>query len=181
MKHDGRAERWAIYFHRRIPVQAHYRIGGCRLTVRLPSAVFVLLIIAAAVAVIAGVLTGQLGFAVVLIFPVIYGSGPFAIIAVMLIFAAFIVLFLLPFAEHRNFEARYSFDRQTAPQVQAGDQEEGRKNMAATRKGGRFGGVIFIGPVPIIFGTDMKVLRYMFAAAGIMTALILILLLFNII
>ena len=148
----------------------------------LPLTLFVLLFTAAAITMIAGVLTGQLGLAVVFIFPVLYGSGPFAVIAVILIFAAFVALLslLMAFPEYRNSETSDFFKHQNVSTVQPPDQEEFSGNEVTPRRTGRLGGVIFIGPVPIIFGSDTKILRYMFAAAGIMAALILILFLFGI-
>jgi len=169
-------------FSQRIPAERHCRNGGCLLNRWLPLTLFVLLFTAAVTTIIAGVLTGQLGLAVVFIFPVIYGSGPFAVIAVILIFAAFAALLplLMTFPEYRNGDTRDFFNRQNVSTVQPPDHEEFSRNEAAPRRTGRFGGVIFIGPVPIIFGSDTKILRYMFAAAGIMAALILILFLFGI-
>ena len=119
---------------------------------------------AAAAVIAAGVGLGELHFGLLLFIPVVYGSGLAAGIAVLLVFAAFI-LFAVAFGrgieERADLESSYSAER--------------RERTTAVRKG--VGGVIFIGPLPIIFGSDRKIAGYMMILAVVILVLLVIALL----
>lgn len=135
-----------------------------------------ILIALAALSVLLGILSGQLGFAIVLIFPVIYGSGYYALITAAFIFGSFVALFLsfsYTLEERAVGSAAY---RSAAPDEGKGSQHEALWPTGEEgKKTSRFGGVIFIGPVPIIFGSNPGIVKYMFAAAAIMVVLIIVL------
>ncbi len=122
------------------------------------------MLVAAAAVIVVGVGLGELHFGLLLFIPVVYGSGLAAGIAALLIFAAFI-LFAVSFGrtaeEHAGPESTYSGDR--------------REAATAVRKG--VGGVIFIGPIPIIFGSDRKIAGYMMILAVVILVLLVIALL----
>lgn len=86
-----------------------------------------------AMALIAAVATGEAKFALVVIVPVIYGSGALVGGAILAIFAGVFLLFL-SFGSHD-------------PAV------EGKPNESSSRTKNEWGGVILIGPVPIVFGS----------------------------
>jgi uncharacterized protein (TIGR00304 family) len=122
------------------------------------------MLVAAAVFIAAGVGLGELHFGLLLFIPVVYGSGLAAGIAALLIFAAFI-LFAVSFGrgieEHADLENTNTGER--------------REQATAVRKG--VGGVIFIGPIPIIFGGDRKIAGYMMILAVVILVLLVIALL----
>jgi len=101
----------------------------------------------------AGVLTmalavarGEASVYMVLIIPVIVGTGPLAFLGVFLVFAGFLLTFLLwPF----RFEA----------------EPEGQDIRPVSSEGApparRWGGVLFLGPIPVIFGSDPRMTRTM--------------------
>jgi uncharacterized protein (TIGR00304 family) len=76
------------------------------------------------------VLEGQASLALVLIVPVIYGTGPLLAISVLMIFAGLALAFL------SFFQATPGTDTANAPR--------GKKE---------WGGVILIGPIPIVIGS----------------------------
>lgn len=122
-------------------------------------------ILAAAAAVIAaGVVFGELHVGLLLFIPVIYGSSVPAGIAALLIFVAFI-LFAVSFG--RSIEEGAETES-LSPEERGEHATERRKSI---------GGVIFIGPVPIIFGSDRKIAWYMMVIAVVILVLIVIALL----
>jgi len=102
---------------------------------------------------LAGVLTmafavsrGEANVYLVLVIPVIVGTGPLALLGVFLVFAGFLLTFLLwPF----RFEA----------------EPEGQDIRPVSSEGApparRWGGVLFLGPIPVIFGSDPRMTRMM--------------------
>lgn len=76
-------------------------------------------------------LQGQVSFAFVLIIPVIYGAGPLAALSMLMVFAGVMLLFL------SLFKSTVRMDALAAP-------ETAKKE---------WGGVILIGPVPIVIGS----------------------------
>jgi uncharacterized protein (TIGR00304 family) len=86
-----------------------------------------------AMALIAAVATGEAQFALVVIVPIIYGSGALVGGAILAIFAGVLLLFL-----------------SLSPHDPGA---EGKPDEGAPRAKSEWGGVILIGPVPIIFGS----------------------------
>jgi uncharacterized protein (TIGR00304 family) len=103
--------------------------------------------------VVAGVLTMAIAVAqrqatvyLVLFIPVIVGTGPLGFLGIILVFAGFLLTFLL-------WPARFAEDpgnRDALP--------TSREGAAPTR---RWGGVLFLGPIPVIFGSDPRITRTM--------------------
>jgi uncharacterized protein (TIGR00304 family) len=117
---------------------------------RLPG---ILLIALGIVLVAISVLTGEARVALVLIIPVIYGGGLLLLGGIICVVAGFLLLF----ASSTGVE-----DGETGAQP------------ASERKSG---GVLLIGPIPIIFGSDRKIALIAAAIALIVMALLIILLL----
>ncbi len=97
-----------------------------------------------------GLLTGEVRFALLLIFPVFYGSGVISGLAFTLIFLGFVLLFLEPFLSHKT-----SFDTKSPPITYSSEKnipQIYREKEVKTEK--KYGGLILIGPIPIVFGSD---------------------------
>ena len=102
---------------------------------------------------VAGVLTmalavtqGQANIYLVLVIPVIVGTGPLAFVGILLVFAGFLLTFLLwPSRFVEDLENRDALP--TSPEA------------AAPAR--RWGGVLFLGPIPVIFGSDPRMTRTM--------------------
>lgn len=117
----------------------------------------------AAVLIAAGVADGSLKIGFLLIVPVIYGSGVYAIVAALLVFGAFALFaFSAALPESGSGSQGYA------------DWHDAEKEQAQFRGRRRFGGIIFIGPIPIIFGSDRKLGAYLITAAIAVLVLLII-------
>ncbi|MFW6141507.1 MAG: TIGR00304 family membrane protein [Candidatus Saliniplasma sp.] len=86
--------------------------------------------------IILSVITGESQLALFLIFPVIYGAGVIMIVGILMIFLSFASLFfIIPFQD----------DTQSTE----------------IQKESNWGGIIFIGPIPIVMGKDRSVTKTM--------------------
>ena len=105
------------------------------------------------VSVLAGVLMmalavarGEASVYLVFIIPVIVGTGPLAFLGVFLVFAGFLLTFLL-------WPARFA------------EGPGNRDVLSASPEGAaparRWGGVLFLGPIPVVFGSDPRMTRTM--------------------
>ncbi|HEV8595394.1 MAG TPA: DUF131 domain-containing protein [Thermoplasmata archaeon] len=105
---------------------------------------------------------GQGQVHLVLIFPVFTGTGVVSFLGMMLVFAAFMLWFWsaarIPFATAQ----------QTPPQAAPPSSP-----AAAPGAAPKFGGVVFLGPFPIVFGSDRTVTKYMLVLGIAMTVLLL--------
>ena len=107
---------------------------------------------------------GEAVLYLVLIFPVIQATGPLAFGAIAAMFAG-LLLFFLAFALGPQPRP------ESAPGIAPGPPEALSVESAPTRRT-RAGGVIFLGPVPIIFGSDAQVARWMIVAAVVLFVLL---------
>jgi len=91
---------------------------------------------------------GEATLYLVLVFPVVTGSGPLMMAGVLLTFLGFFTTFLFwpghPVGTSAHEAAAHAAEDSSGP--------------APTR---RWGGVVFLGPVPIVFGSDPKMTRTM--------------------
>lgn len=89
--------------------------------------------------VVLAVLEGQMEMALFIVFPVIYGGGLIAGLGILLVFLGSVSLFLslIPFGTYEREEngPGYCLDRERDIKT---------------------GGVVLIGPIPIVFGSDWK-------------------------
>lgn len=102
---------------------------------------------------VAGVLTMALAIAraeasvyLVLVIPVIVGTGPLAFLAIILVFGGFLLTFLL-------WPSRIA--------AEPGSGEALPTSPEGTSPARRWGGVLFLGPIPVIFGSDPRMTRMM--------------------
>jgi len=89
-----------------------------------------------------GILTGEIEIGIVLIFPFIVGSGIHAFLGFISIFIA-IILFMI------GFVSKFSSD-----DLNVHKKDINQTNKKTSVKGG---GIILIGPIPIVFGTNWKI------------------------
>src|SRR3989442_12816543 len=87
----------------------------------------------------------------VLVIPVIVGTGPIAFLGIILVFAGFLLTFLL-------WPARFVED-------------PGKRDAAPTSPAGpapapRWGGVLFLGPAPVVLGAGPRVGRPVLPIGG---------------
>ncbi|KJE49040.1 MULTISPECIES: DUF131 domain-containing protein [Acidiplasma] len=92
-----------------------------------------------------------------LFFPFIISTNPVSIIPFLLIFIGFIMLFISPIFVLRNeYENKYD-DYYNNDIYQNLNQDKNVINEDKNKKNS-FGGLIMVGPIPIIFGNDKKMI-----------------------
>jgi uncharacterized protein (TIGR00304 family) len=106
------------------------------------------------------VAVGESQVHLVLLFPVVTGGGAIGLAGMALVFLAMFLGF-------------FSFARPFGTPTPA--EGPARPTGAATPPAPRakFGGVVFVGPIPIVFGSSPKISKVMLAAAVVMTILLL--------
>jgi uncharacterized protein (TIGR00304 family) len=131
---------------------------------RVAITLFLLLFVVAAAVQVAGVLSGSLHIGFFLLFPVIYGTGFTPLIAFILVIIAFMILFFIPFSAYEREPAHYEYEEQPVQYVE--------REPPPLQQSREFGGVIFIGPIPIVFGSSRRMTRYMIIAAAAVALLL---------
>jgi uncharacterized protein (TIGR00304 family) len=111
--------------------------------------------------IIASVITGESKIAIVVIIPVVYGGGILLLCGVLAIMAGIMLLFF----------SGSSGGAENDVEDGTGEAEDQTHSRA------RAGGVLLIGPVPIIFGSDKNMALVAAAIALIAMALIIMMLL----
>ncbi len=97
---------------------------------------------------------GEGGLALFFIFPVFYSTGLYGALGTLLIFAGIMLLFFYPFFSYPS----------TVPQNLEVYNEQRRCEPEQNPSKVHYGGVILIGPIPIVFGSDKNYAIY--AAIG---------------
>jgi uncharacterized protein (TIGR00304 family) len=107
---------------------------------------------------------GEAQVGIFLIFPFVSGGGLFMGLGMLLVLVGFVVLVLgvVRRFETMTFEDMIT-DEEPAPRPKKRPKTVGDEQVNAPRvsKGFKGGGVVFIGPVPIVFGHDAKVTKLM--------------------
>ncbi len=132
-----------------------------------------LLILAGIALLFYAVAIGEANASLFLIFPVIYGSGIYSLLAILLIMIGIILLFFAPFQSVReNMDNYYEENYDNYDYVNY-EEYEGAKDLEEHReKKVRYGGVVLIGPIPIVFGSDKNMAKLSILAAILMLAAI---------
>ena len=107
---------------------------------------------------------GQGSAGICLVFPFYIGTGIYSAIGILLIMAAFFLFF---FATVHSIDTEFVAEAQP---VHPPPEEIYTKGHRSEIKGG---GVIFIGPVPIVFGTDTNIAGWMLIVAAVITGIII--------
>lgn len=101
---------------------------------------------------------GEATLYLIVIIPAVVGSGPLAFLGILLVFAGFFLTFFLWTAG--------------APPLEAAPTD--RSIMAApgippeVPRPRRWGGVVFLGPIPLVFGSDPQMTRTMLILGAIL-------------
>src|SRR5438093_4702780 len=93
---------------------------------------------------------GEANVYLVLVIPVIVGTGPLALLGVFLVIAGFLLTFLL-------WPSRLV--------AEPGDRGVSPVSPEGAPPARRWGGVLFLGPIPVIFGSDPRITRMMLLIA----------------
>jgi len=117
----------------------------------------------------AAAVSGEAQVQLFIIFPVISGNSLLFILGVLLIVASFILGFVL---------AATSIT-ETEPTPPPGSTGATAQTEETPQKKTRFGGVVLIGPVPIVFGSDRRMALTMLLLAIVLIAIVLALVLVN--
>jgi len=104
---------------------------------------------------------GEAVLYLVLIFPVIQATGLLAFGAIAAMFAGLLLVFVA-----------FALGPPRAPPVAIPSPEAPPAERLPTRRT-RAGGVVFLGPVPIVFGSDAQVARWMVVVAVVLFVLLL--------
>ena len=124
--------------------------------------------------VVLSVLRGEGSAGIAVCVPFFWGTGPLASLGVLCFFIGVVLLFLGMVRSAAEASDAGELDEQAAPDGHRGTAVPKSTAEAAPRV--RAGGVILIGPVPIVFGSDPGISRTMFyLALGLMAALIVVL------
>jgi len=120
------------------------------------------LFVAGVAAIAIALARGEATLSLVLIFPVLTADGAWAVLGIALVVAAFFATFLT----------------WTAPVEAAPEPIPPPPTMPAQPQPSpqrRWGGVVFLGPIPIVFGSDARVTRWMlFLGVLLFVALLLL-------
>lgn len=121
-----------------------------------------------------GALQGDLQVALFLVFPVVYGSGPWAVLGIGLLMAGFVAFFLGTAADLAQEPRRGTGTRRDpfGPEPDEGRDEpwgEGESGEDDSRFGA--GGVVMLGPIPIVLGSDKRTTLVAMGLAVLLMAL----------
>ncbi|NOQ53004.1 MAG: DUF131 domain-containing protein [Thermoplasmata archaeon] len=129
-------------------------------------ALSILMVVAGIALIVWAGLRGEAEFYLVLIIPVISGSGGvFAAGVLLLIFGIMLLFFAMSLRSVERYPDQTPQARPPARSPRTGEPPTGG--------GARWGGVVFIGPIPITFGSGPRMGRLMVVAAIIMALLML--------
>jgi len=104
---------------------------------------------------------GEATLYLVLVIPVITGTGPLALLGIVLIFLGFMGSFL--------------FLPVLGPSSPPRDVRDVSRVPPEADTGRRWGGVVFLGPFPIVFGSDPRITRIMFLLGLVLFVALLVL------
>jgi len=107
---------------------------------------------------------GEAALNLFLVFPIVTASGPWGFLGIVLIVAGFAAFF---FTWPSWGEIPQTSVRATAVPPPP--------TATAATPSRRWGGVVFLGPVPIVFGSDAKVAQWMLLAGAILFVALLVL------
>lgn len=126
------------------------------------------LIVAGAAVLAVALAQGEATLSLFVIFPVITAAGPWAGLGILLLVAGFFSLFLtLPLWLGPSGTEPIELQSGIPPTATAPPPPSGSPR--------RWGGVVFLGPVPIVFGSDAKVAKWMFVVSAILFVALVVL------
>lgn len=109
--------------------------------------------------IILSALSGEGSFGLILFIPYFQGSGLLSLLGILCIMLSFFILFF-GIASRAVDSDEYYKSREIADDFLEGEKES------------EFGGVIFIGPIPIVFGSNKKITLWMIVVAFVVAVII---------
>lgn len=106
------------------------------------------------VALALAVARGEASVYLILIVPAVVGTGPLAFLGILLVFLGFFLTFFLGTAAAPPPAIEPAEIPAIAPQ--------------GSQKARRWGGVVFLGPIPLVFGSDPQMTRWMLILGAIL-------------
>ena len=105
--------------------------------------------------IVLSILKGRAEVGLFLIFPVVFGGGLYLLLGVLFIIVSFVLPFIISFI---------------------GNEKSSRRDYEVEKKESekKYGGVIFIGPIPIVFGKDKSITAKMMYIGLVIAVLLLI-------
>jgi uncharacterized protein (TIGR00304 family) len=94
----------------------------------------------------------------IVIVPVVVGTGPLALLGILLVFVGFFLTFFL-------WNAGTPLPLVAPMEVPETPAFEAAERVPPKR---RWGGVVFLGPIPLVFGSDPQMTRLMLVLGGIL-------------
>jgi len=119
-------------------------------------------LLAGLVALAVAVARNEASLALVFVVPVVIASGPLAVLGILLIFVGFFLTFL-------------SWSAGPMPPPAAGPTEVPSGAPPEPSRSRRWGGVLFLGPIPLVFGSDPEMTRMMLILGVILFLALLVL------
>lgn len=113
--------------------------------------------------------TGQASGYIFVVIPVFASSSPYALAGMLSLFAGIFLLFY-------SVASPITLEQPGARPSKA--PQAGASATAPPTGGKKFGGVVFLGPIPIVFGSDKKVAKWMLLLAIVLVILLIIAFLF---
>lgn len=116
--------------------------------------------------------SGDAEFYLFIIFPVITGTGPIFAGGALLFMVGLIVTFLgLSMRTAERMAMEYS---EAPPETAAPPGHAPHAGAPAPRGGPEFGGVIFLGPIPIVFGKGQRTSKWMLIGSIVFGILLIV-------
>jgi len=136
--------------------------------VRAASAIGPVLIVLGVVVLVVAFLRGEATLSLFVIFPVITATGGWAAVGVLLIIAGFFAFFL-------TLPSWIGELRPAGPSREPSGLENPASPQLPQVRPRRFGGVVFLGPIPIVFGSDATVAKWMLVVGVLLFVALLVL------
>ena len=124
------------------------------------------LFVAGVASLVMGFLQNEATLSLFVIFPVITATGGWSMAGILLMIAGFFVFFMTWFAPA---ELRPVSSNRAPVSPEAGALPPSPPNPR------RWGGVVFLGPVPVVFGSDPKLTRWMLILGALLFVALLVL------
>ena len=116
--------------------------------------------------------SGDAEFYLFIIFPVITGTGPIFASGALLFMIGLIVTFLgLSMRAAERMAEEYS---EAPPEAASPPGQAPQAGAPAPRGGPEFGGVIFLGPIPIVFGKGQRMNKWMLVGSIVFGILLIV-------
>mgnify|MGYP006266947953 CR=1 FL=1 len=122
------------------------------------------LIVLGAAALVLGFLRNEATLSLFVIFPVVTATGAWAFLGILLMIAGVFAYFFTWTPSMIGEPVRATPESPPTP---------GSPSPPASRR--RWGGVVFLGPIPVVFGSDQKVTRWMLILGVVLFVALLVL------